>query len=191
MTDPKKCGARSLRIPFGDTHERAVCDDCGHVDYENPRIIAGIVPVHADGRVLLCKRAIAPQIGKWTIPAGNLEKGETMIAGALREALEEAGITATVIRRLAEYEVVQRGQIHMHYEARIDDLHAAEPHFETAETRLFNLDEIPWDELAFPIMVETLSLYAALQNGAEIVLPVNKTVLPYDASKAPTPGAKL
>ena len=191
MTTEKKCGARSLRIPFGDTHERAICDDCGHTEYRNPRIIAGIVPVTADGRVLLCKRAIEPQIGKWTIPAGNQEFGETIADCALREALEEAGIKANITRRLAEYEILERGQIHMHFEARITDLNAAEPHFETAETRLFSLDEIPWDELAFPIMRETLGLYACLQNGERIELPVSKVMVPFDAQKMVAPAAKL
>lgn len=189
MTE-KKCGARSLRIPFGDTHERSICDDCGHIEYRNPRIIAGIVPVTSDGRILLCRRAIEPQIGMWTIPAGNLEMGETMEQGALREALEEAGITARIIRRLAEYEVVERGQIHMHYEARITDLNAATPHFETAETRLFKIDDIPWAELAFPIMRETLGIYARLTHGERVELPVNKVMVPFDAAKA-APKAEL
>jgi ADP-ribose pyrophosphatase YjhB (NUDIX family) len=182
-TETRKPGCRTLRVPFGDSHERPVCDDCGHVEYKNPRIIASLLPVTDDGRILLCRRAIEPRKGFWTIPGGNQEIGETMADAALREAFEEGGIAAVVTRRLAEYEVLQMGQIHMHFEGRITDLHAGIPHFETLETKLFGLDEIPWDELAFPSNTLTLQLYGQLVAGEEIALPVCKVLLPYDAAK--------
>lgn len=136
------------RIPEGDTVERAVCDTCGFVAYENPRVVVGSVVSH-DGRFLLCRRAIEPRHGFWTIPAGYLELGESPEQGARREALEEAEADIVIDRLLAVYTIARLSQVQIFYRARL-----SRPRFaagsETLEARLFAWDDIPWDALAFP-----------------------------------------
>ncbi len=136
------------RVPEGDSRERSVCDTCGFVDYENPRVVVGCVPVHGD-RILLCRRAIEPRSGFWTLPAGFLEMGESTADGAAREALEEALAEVAIGPLLAVYNVPRIGQVHLFYAADLP-----RPEFgvgeETLEVGLFAWDEIPWGELAFP-----------------------------------------
>ena len=135
-------------VPDGDDHERLVCRDCGFVSYENPKIIAGAVVTHGE-KILLCRRAIYPQKGRWTIPAGFLEMGEAPAEGAAREAMEEACADIAITDLLAVYSVRRISQVHMMYRATL-----AEPEYkpglESLEVALFNWDDIPWEELAFP-----------------------------------------
>ena len=129
-------------VPDGDDHERLVCRDCGYVAYENPKIIAGAVV--ADGeKIMLCRRAIDPQKGKWTIPAGFLELGEAPDEGAAREAMEEACATIEIIDLLAVYSVRRISQVHMMYRARLADPKFS-PGLESLEVKLFDWDDIPW-----------------------------------------------
>lgn len=146
------------RIPDdGDTHERAVCPNCGTIHYENPINVVGTIPVLGD-RVLLCKRNIEPRRGKWTLPAGFMELGETTSAGAARETDEEAGAHYEMEGLFAVMSVVHVGQVHLFYRARLlDDVF--DPGYETIEARLFTEAEIPWSELAFRTVREALSLY--------------------------------
>jgi ADP-ribose pyrophosphatase YjhB (NUDIX family) len=140
--------AFTRRIPEGDTFERAICDHCGHVAYDNPKIVVGSVVLH-EGRILLCRRAIAPRTGFWTVPAGYLELNETPEDGARREAREEALAEITLGPLLAVYSVPKLSQVQMIYMATLNGgQHAAGP--ESLETRLFAFDEIPVDEIAFP-----------------------------------------
>ena len=141
------CGSTvSYRVPKGDNRERAICDDCGEVHYRNPLVVVGCVP-ERDGRVLLCKRAIEPRYGKWTLPAGFMELGETVAGGAGRETLEEALATVELGHLFAMVDVVDAGQVHLFYTAKlVSDFGAGE---ETLEAELFSEDEIPWDEIAF------------------------------------------
>jgi ADP-ribose pyrophosphatase YjhB (NUDIX family) len=136
------------RVPEGDSRERSVCDSCGFVDYENPRVVVGCVPVHGE-RILLCRRAIEPRSGFWTLPAGFMEMGESTGEGAAREAREEALAEVEIGPLLAVYNVARIGQVHLFYAASLP-----RPAFgvgdETLEVRLFAWDEIPWSELAFP-----------------------------------------
>ena len=136
------------RVPEGDSRERSVCDTCGFVDYENPRVVVGCVPVH-EGRILLCRRAIEPRSGFWTLPAGFMEMGESTGEGAAREAREEALAEVEIGPLLAVYNVPRIGQVHLFYTASLP-----RPEFgvgdETLEVRLFAWEEIPWSELAFP-----------------------------------------
>jgi ADP-ribose pyrophosphatase YjhB (NUDIX family) len=136
------------RVPEGDSRERSVCDTCGFVDYENPRVVVGCVPVHGE-RILLCRRAIEPRSGFWTLPAGFMEMGESTGEGAAREAREEALAEVEIGPLLAIYNVARIGQVHLFYAASLP-----RPEFgvgdETLEVRLFAWDEIPWSELAFP-----------------------------------------
>lgn len=143
-------------IPDGDDHERMVCSDCGFIAYENPKVIAGSVVTFGD-KFLLCKRAIHPQKGKWTIPAGFLEMGETPAEGAAREAWEEARAKIEIIDLLAVYTVKRISQVHMMYRASLPEAQF-EPGPESLEVALFAWDDIPWDDLAFP------SVHWALNN---------------------------
>jgi ADP-ribose pyrophosphatase YjhB (NUDIX family) len=139
------------QIPEGDTRERMVCASCGYVDYQNPKIVVGSVVEH-DGRVLLCRRAIEPRRGFWTLPAGYLELGETVEEGARREALEEAEARIEIEGLLAVYSISRIGQVQLIFRARFAD--AAAPHYrpgpESEEVRLFDWDDIPRADIAFP-----------------------------------------
>jgi ADP-ribose pyrophosphatase YjhB (NUDIX family) len=148
MSAPKPVGPSVRAIPDGDTRERLVCADCGFIQYDNPKIVVGAVPLWQD-KVLLCRRAIAPRIGYWTLPAGYLELGETPEAGAAREAMEEANARIAIDALLAVYSVPRISQVQIIYRARLVDADvSAGP--ESQAVRLYAWDEIPWDQLAFP-----------------------------------------
>jgi ADP-ribose pyrophosphatase YjhB (NUDIX family) len=136
------------RTPEGDDRERLTCADCGFVAYENPKIIVGTVVAEAS-RVLLCRRAIEPRLGFWTLPAGYLEMGETAEEGAAREAWEEARARIALEGVLAVYSIARLGQVQVLFRGRL-----AEPGFsagpESLEVGMFGWDEIPWDAIAFP-----------------------------------------
>ena len=141
------CGGNvSRKVPHDDNRERAVCDDCGHVHYRNPLIVVGCV-AERDGKVLLCKRAIEPRYGYWTVPAGFMELGETVAGGAARETLEEACATVELGHLFACVDVIDAGQVHLFYTGKlIGDYGVGE---ETLEAGLFAEHEIPWDDIAF------------------------------------------
>ncbi|HEY1103192.1 MAG TPA: NUDIX hydrolase [Burkholderiaceae bacterium] len=157
-------GAVVYRLPDdGDTRQRAVCPDCHTVHYENPLVVVGTVPVWGPPeaeQVLLCKRNIEPRWGKWTLPAGFMELGETTQAGAARETDEESGAHIDMGPLFAVMNVVRVGQVHMFYRARLRDL-VFDPGHETIEARMFSEAEIPWDEIAFKTVRETLERYFA------------------------------
>ena len=155
----KNCGAAVVyRIPDdGDTKPRAVCPACHTVHYENPLNVVGTVP-HLGDRVLLCKRNIEPRRGKWTLPAGFMELNETLAEGAARETVEEAGAQFEMEGLFSIVNVARVGQVHMFYLARLLN-ERFDPGFETMEARLFNEAEIPWDEIAFRTVKETLEHY--------------------------------
>jgi ADP-ribose pyrophosphatase YjhB (NUDIX family) len=150
----------TARVPAGDNRERAVCDHCGFVDYVNPRIVVGVVCTWED-RFLLCRRAIEPRKGFWTIPAGFLEQGETPEEGAAREAAEEAGADVAVDALLGVYSVPRISQVQMMFRGRLRSP-AVAPGEESLEVRLAPWDEIPWDALAFP------SVSAALRHFDDV-----------------------
>jgi len=158
----RACGAAvTYRLPDdGDTRERAVCTVCGTIHYENPLNVVGTVPVSADGRVLLCKRNIEPRWGKWTLPAGFMELDETTAEGAVRETEEEAGAHIRLGPLFTLLSVPRVGQVHLFYLATLlsDQFN---PGHETIEARLFSEDEVPWDEIAFRTVNETLRCYFA------------------------------
>ncbi|MCE9524140.1 MAG: NUDIX hydrolase [Alphaproteobacteria bacterium] len=145
---PKTCCEFVRRVPDGDTFERDVCATCGHIHYVNPKIVVGAV-CSWHGRILLCRRAIEPRQGFWTIPAGYLEERETPADGAAREAWEEATVKISIDRLLAVYSIARISQVQLIFRA---DLVAADfaPGIESLETKLFAWEEIPWDALAFP-----------------------------------------
>jgi len=152
------CGERvELRVPEGDTLARHVCTRCGTIHYENPRIIVGCIP-EWEGRVLLCRRAIEPRHGLWTVPAGFMENGETTAEGAQRETLEEANARVEVLGLYALFNIPHINQVYMLFRARLLDLdfYAGA---ETLETRLFPEAEVPWNEIAFITVRRTLKHY--------------------------------
>lgn len=154
----RQCGAAvTYRIPDDDNRERAVCGQCQTIHYENPLNVVGTVPVWGD-QVLLCKRAIEPRYGFWTLPAGFMELGETVAAGALRETVEEAGAKVELQELFTLMNVVRVGQVHLFYRARMLDT-SLDPGPETLEARLFHEHEIPWDEIAFRTVRDTLRHY--------------------------------
>ena len=142
------------RIPAGDNRHRFVCPECDTIHYQNPRIVAGTVPVW-QGQILLCRRAIEPRYGFWTLPAGFMENAETTVEAAERETLEEALAEVTMEDLYTIIHVPHIDQVHMFYRATLKDgkFGAGE---ESLETRLFNLDEIPWQEISFPTVKRTL-----------------------------------
>ncbi|WP_425500832.1 NUDIX hydrolase [Pseudaquabacterium terrae] len=164
MIDPRRikhcrhCGRPvDYRIPADDNRERAVCDGCGTIHYENPLNVVGTLPVWGE-QVLLCKRAIEPRYGLWTLPAGFMELGETVADGALRETVEEAGAKVELEGLLTLLNVVRVGQVHLFYRARMLDT-TLDPGPESLDARLFHEHEIPWDEIAFRTVRETLRHY--------------------------------
>ena len=160
----RNCGtAVDIRLPDdGHTKPRAVCPACHLVHYDNPLNVVGTVPVWGDtGQyVLLCKRNIEPRFGKWTLPAGFMELNETTAEGAARETVEEAGAQFEMGEIFTLMNVSRVGQVHIYYRARLlSDIF--DPGHETIEARLFTEDQIPWDEIAFRTVKETLEHYFA------------------------------
>ena len=155
----RNCGTSVVyRLPDdGDTRERAVCPACDTIHYENPLNVVGTLP-HFGDKVLLCKRNIEPRWGKWTLPAGFMELGETAPQGAARETVEEAGAEFEMEDLLSVLSVPRVGQVHLFWRARLLS-ERFDPGPETIEARLFTEDEIPWDEIAFRTVRETLVRY--------------------------------
>jgi ADP-ribose pyrophosphatase YjhB (NUDIX family) len=152
------CGAPvTLRVPSGDTLPRHVCDACATIHYLNPRMVVGCIPEWED-RILLCRRAIEPRHGFWTVPAGYMENGETTFQGAMRETLEEANARVEIGPLYALYNIPHINQVYLLFRARLldGDVH---PGAETLEVRLMAENEIPWDQIAFASVRNTLTHY--------------------------------
>lgn len=150
------------RIPEGDNRHRQVCNDCGFIAYENPKVVVGAVVTYED-RILLCRRAINPRSGFWTLPAGYMELHETAEAGAMREAWEEARAKIAIDRLLGAYTIPRLSQVQLIYRARlIDPQISAGP--ESLAVGLFRWAEIPWAELAFPSVHWALGHFDAVRG---------------------------
>jgi len=141
-------------MPDGDTRVRDLCDHCGAIHYQNPRVVVGAIPVW-EGRILLCRRAIEPRYNTWTLPAGFMELGETTAQGAERETLEEAGARIQVGRLFTVIEVPQVEQVHMYFLAEALGPELA-PGPESLEARYYDEADIPWDDLSFRTVSTTL-----------------------------------
>lgn len=151
----RACGAPAqYTVPADDNRERATCTVCGTIHYENPLNVVGTVPAW-DDQVLLCRRNIEPRYGFWTLPAGFMELGETTAEGALRETIEEAGAKVEMQALFTVLNVARVGQVHFFYRARLLDT-SFDPGPETIEARLFREEEVPWDQIAFRTVKETL-----------------------------------
>ena len=152
------CGASVvLEVPPGDNRPRHVCGTCASIHYLNPKVVVGAVPVWEE-LVLLCRRAIEPRLGYWTLPAGFLECGETMEEGACREAREEANANLVLEGLYTLFSIPHIDQVHVYFRARLID-RSFHPGEESLEVRLCREEEIPWDELAFPVVRRTLELW--------------------------------
>ena len=149
------CGALvRYEVPADDNRPRAVCTNCATIHYQNPLVVVGTVPTWSE-QVLLCRRAIEPRYGLWTLPAGFLELGETTAQGAERETLEEAGARIELGPLFTMLNVVRVGQVHVFYRAALKDIDFA-PGTESLEVRLYDEGEIPWEQIAFKTVARTL-----------------------------------
>jgi ADP-ribose pyrophosphatase YjhB (NUDIX family) len=155
-----ECGAEvTLEIPSGDNRPRYICSQCETIHYSNPKIVAGCIPVWQD-KILLCKRAIEPRHGLWTLPAGFMENDESTIEAAMRETMEEAGARVEVRDLYTMISLVHINQVYMMFLADMKDTDFS-PGEESLETELFAEEDIPWDEIAFPVIEETMRLFFA------------------------------
>jgi ADP-ribose pyrophosphatase YjhB (NUDIX family) len=154
------CGARLIvKVPEGDDRLRHVCEACTTIHYQNPKIVAGCIP-DWDGRLLLCRRAIEPRYGLWTLPAGFMENGETTEQAAARETWEEARARVGEMKLYGVFSIPHISQVYLMFRARLEE-ERFEPGPESLEVRLFEEHEIPWDELAFPVVKLTLRNYCS------------------------------
>ena len=168
------CGGEvSQRIPEGDDRLRHVCDSCDTIHYSNPRVIVGCVPEY-EGKILMCKRSIDPRSGYWTLPAGFMENGETTVQGAARETWEEARAEVVGQQLYRLFDVPGINQVYMFYRASIvDGVYGVGS--ESAQVELFSEDEIPWREIAFPVVYHTLREY--FHDRAQQTWPVRVSAI--------------
>ena len=160
------CGGEvDQQIPEGDNRLRHVCKDCGHIHYQNPRVIVGCIPTW-QGKILLCRRNIEPQLGLWTVPAGFLELDETMAEGAARETYEESLAEVEITHLHGLYDIPHIGQIYALYAAEMKN-----PKFgvtsESSEVALFDVEDIPWDQIAFKVVAKALKQYIEQESRIE------------------------
>ena len=185
-----ECGQKVvIEIPQGDNRPRHICQSCNTIHYSNPKIVAGCLPVWRD-QVLLCRRAIEPRHGLWTLPAGFMENDETTMEAAIRETVEEAGADVDISNLYTMISLAHINQVYMMFMADLKNTDYA-PGEESLEVSLFSESEIPWDDIAFPVIAETLKLFFAdRQQGrfkthiGEMIL-VDKTRREFDSRYIP------
>lgn len=146
-----------VRVPEGDTLPRHVCNHCDAIHYQNPKIVAGCIPEWGD-KILLCKRAIEPQLGKWTLPAGFMENGETVQEAAARETREEALAHVSEMALFGMFNIPHVNQVYVMFRARMPECEFG-PGIESLSCELVTEAQIPWSELAFPVVDRTLKLF--------------------------------
>lgn len=179
----------SLLIPPDDNRPRHVCEQCGTIHYQNPKMVVGTIPVwerNGETRILLCRRAIEPRYGYWTLPAGFMENEETTGEAALRETFEEAGARIELHELFSLLNVPHVDQVHLFYRATLLDLDY-QAGTESLEVQLFSEAEIPWEEIAFPTIGQTLRFFfadlARIRSGGSYALHT------LDFRKAGSPGS--
>lgn len=166
-----ECGAPvRVGVPQNDDRQRHICDACGMIHYHNPKLIAGCIPVWGE-QVLLCRRAIEPCLGLWTLPAGFMELGENLPAAAAREAREEANVDVEIEALHSLFSLPHISQVYVFFRARMIEEHFF-PGYESLETRLFTEQEIPWDELAFETVRRALRYFFADRETGEFVMRI-------------------
>mgnify|MGYP006271342259 CR=1 FL=1 len=170
-----QCGSSvELRVPAGDDRDRFVCTRCEFIHYVNPRMIVGCLPEY-EGRVLLCRRAIEPRRGYWTLPAGFMENGETTAAGAARETWEEARARVSNLHLYRVFDVPHISQVYLFYRCTIDDgLFDVGP--ESSAVGLYAESEIPWDDIAFPVVQETLRAWFSDRGSGDFPVSVETII---------------
>ena len=175
------CGSSViLQIPEGDDRQRFVCTVCELIHYSNPRVIVGCVP-HYEGKVLLCKRAIEPRKNYWTLPAGFMENGETTPQGAARETWEEARARVSKLELYRIFDVPSINQVYMFYRCDLDrGEFGVGP--ESLETDLYLERDIPWDDIAFPVVHQTLKSF--FLDAAKDHFPVQVSAIEYKRRRA-------
>ena len=176
-----KCAHETVReSPEGEDRERDVCPASGEIFYVNPKVIVGCIPTIGD-KVLLCKRAIEPRYGKWTLPAGFMENRETTEEGAARETWEEAEARTVNMALYRIFDVPHISQVYVFYRCDVlDEKFGAGS--ESLESKLYTEDEIPWDELAFPVVVEMLREFFEDRKTQEF--PVRNSTIRYQKRRA-------
>lgn len=153
-----QCGSKvAIDVPEGDNRPRHICNQCDTIHYQNPRVITGTLPIFED-KVLLCRRAIEPRHGYWTLPAGFMENGESTEQGALRETIEEAKANIAIESLYALYDLPHINQVYVFYRGQLTDLDFG-PGSESLQVELFDQASIPWDQLAFSVVERTLRHY--------------------------------
>jgi len=152
------CGNQvRIGVPEGDNRQRHICEQCGTIHYHNPKVVAGCI-AHWDDKVLLCRRAIEPRHGLWTVPAGFMENGETTYEGAIRETLEEANARVAIDDLYVTVNLPHINQVYMLFRGRLLDLDFSAGE-ETLEAALMAEKQMPWQQMAFPTVTEALKLY--------------------------------
>jgi ADP-ribose pyrophosphatase YjhB (NUDIX family) len=166
MTEMKycsHCGSQThIAVPRGDNRERDICEQCGTIHYQNPKIVVGCIPEYED-KILLCRRAIEPRYGLWTLPAGFMENDETTEQAAIRETHEEACANVDIMELYGLFNIPHINQVYMLYRARLIDTDFG-PGEESLDVELFGETNIPWDDIAFPVIRETLLRYFKERN---------------------------
>jgi ADP-ribose pyrophosphatase YjhB (NUDIX family) len=175
------CGAPvELRLPPDDNRSRHVCTACGEIHYQNPKLIVGAIP-EWQGKILLCRRAIEPRHGLWTLPAGFMENGETTVEAAARETLEEANSQVDIGELYTLYNLAYINQVHLLFRARLLNLDFS-PGVESLEVQLFAEKDIPWDTLAFRPVRFTLQHYFADRKTGDFRFRMGDLLPPVKAS---------
>jgi ADP-ribose pyrophosphatase YjhB (NUDIX family) len=165
------CGSPNKQeVPVDDDHVRSVCTDCGEIHYSNPKMVVGCIP-EFDGKILLCKRNIEPQKGKWTLPAGYLENKESVQEGAVRETLEETQARVELIQPYRMFNIVFVSQIYFIFRAKMAS-DTFGPTNESTDVRLFDEKDIPWDNIAFRVIKQTLEHYYADKKNGEFAFKI-------------------
>ena len=171
------CGQQVIeKVPAGDSRPRHVCESCQTIHYQNPKIVAGCIPVQ-DDRLLLCRRAIEPRFGLWTLPAGFMENGESTEQAAARETMEEACAEVKDLTLYGVFSIPHISQVYMMFRANLANGHFG-PGAESLEVRLFEEHEIPWDQLAFPVVRVTLERYFSDLPGKTFPVHVENIIRP-------------
>ena len=171
-----QCGENvSLLIPQGDNRDRHVCNACGQIHYQNPKVVCGCIPVWGE-RILLCRRAIEPRKGLWTLPAGFMENGETTQHGAARETREEACAEVTGQTLYGVYNLPRVNQVYLMFRAQLTGENNFAAGAESLEVQLFEEQQIPWDEIAFPVIRQTLQRYLAERKSGNFSIAVEDVV---------------
>jgi len=161
-----ECGEKVIiSVPEGDNRPRHVCNHCEVIHYQNPKMVVGCVVEH-DDKILLCKRAIEPRYGFWTLPAGFMENDETTMQAAARETIEEAGADVEITQLFSMFSLPHIDQVYMLYRAKFKEI-KFEAGPESLEVGLFSESEIPWDEMAFPVITESLKRFFADKKSGQ------------------------